>query len=399
MIRFIPGGGSPPDSAAGEIPGVSGRVLVVDDDRVSRTLHREILARQFDVLTAASGAEALACCEAQMPDLVLLDAEMPELDGYETCRRLRRLTSIPIIFATSHHSLAEQLEAYEAGCNDLVTKPVNREILLLKVTIAIVQHRQAQTLDSEKKAMERIAMGFLGDVRVSGQLLNFTRTALLSQTYEELCRHLLAAIAELGLRGCVQIRHAEGSVALTGEGQPSPLELAILQHAGEMGRIFQFKRCLAVNYERVSLVISNLPDENEAPAQIGQLRDGLVILAEATETLAVNVDSHQRARRQAEQLQVALANGESALQTLADTQRAILVDIRLLLQDMVSNIERTYSWLGTNQEQEAEITAAMGHSVQRILNRLADAGQFDTQFATVMDTLKAERPKNGVELF
>jgi CheY-like chemotaxis protein len=76
---------------------VHGNVLVVDDNAANRTMHRAILAKKFEVVTAASGREAIALCRENLPDLILLDIEMPDLDGIETCRRLREWTNIPII--------------------------------------------------------------------------------------------------------------------------------------------------------------------------------------------------------------------------------------------------------------------------------------------------------------
>ena len=121
-------------------------VLIVDDERVTRAFHRAILAQHFDVLTAASGAEALELCVGQTPDLIVLDVEMPGIDGYETCRRLRAFTSVPILFVTGHQSLEEHLKAFDAGGTDLITKPVNAEIFQRKVAVAIRQYRAAAAL-------------------------------------------------------------------------------------------------------------------------------------------------------------------------------------------------------------------------------------------------------------
>ena len=116
---------------------ITGQVLIVDDSPPIRAMHRGILAKQFDVLTASSGTEALDMCQKRMPDLVLLDIEMPDMDGIDTCRQLRARSSVPVIFATGHESIEEHMKAYDAGGNDIVVKPVRKEILLRKVALAI----------------------------------------------------------------------------------------------------------------------------------------------------------------------------------------------------------------------------------------------------------------------
>lgn len=392
MLRYALGHRNDQGESAGEDAGLTGRVLVVDDDRVARATHRSVLARRFDVLTAESGEEAIALCQVQLPDLVVLDVGMPGLDGYETCRRLREWTSIPILFVTAHQSLEEHLKAYEAGGSDLITKPVNGDIFLRKVSVAIRQYRTAVTLAKEKEALQKMAMGFLSNASQNGILLNFMRASIVCQDHHSLAVQLLAATRDLGLSCCVLIEHDGGATAITERGEPSPLEWSILEHASEMGRLFQFRHRLVVNYERVSIIAADMPDDAEEAERAGILRDSLVILAETAEALAINVDIRQEGQKRAEQLQV-------ALKTLGDKNRAMLMDARLLLQELVDGIEKTYSWLGTSNEQEATISTTMDRAVQRVLDRLASGGDFDAQFAEVMQALNAGHGSSEVELF
>lgn len=378
---------------------ITGRVLVVDDDRMTRTAHRSVLARKFDVLTAASGEEALELCRAQLPDVVLLDVGMPGLDGYETCRQLREWAGIPIIFVTAHQCLEEHLKAYEAGGNDLITKPVNGDILIRKVGVAIRQHQAALTLAQEKAVLERMAMGFLSGATQNGILLNFMRSSMVCQDYRELAVQLMGATRDLGLSCCAVIHHATGRAAVTGHGEPTPLELSILDYAQEMGRVFQFKRRLVVNYERASIIVSDMPDEAAEPERAGALRDSLVILAETAEALAVNVDMRLEARQRAEQLQVAMTTAEQALLVLGEKNRVMQMDCRLLLQELADGIERSYSWLNTSQTQESSISHAMDNAIQRVLERMSRSADFEAQFEQVLTALNMGRGETGVELF
>jgi len=396
MLRYASGRDA--GSGDGDVS-LTGRVLVVDDDALMRATHRSILAKRFDVVTAASGAEALEICAVQMPDLIVLDVEMPGLDGYETCRRVRQSSCIPIIFATSHQSLDEQMKAYDVGGNDLITKPVNSEILLRKVAVAIRQYRTATALADEKKALEKMAMGFLSTASQGGTLLNFMRGGIVCRDYRSLAERLLQATGELGLMCSVRINHDGGPTVVTSHGEPVPLELAIFDHAREMGRLFQFKRRLVVNYDRVSIFVANMPDETTETERAGILRDSLAILAESVEALAINVDTRQEGQHRAEQMQVALSRAESTLNAMGEKQRAMLLDSRLLLQELIDNIEKSYSWLNTTQAQETAISATMADSVQRVLDLLGKGGDFDEQFAQVMQALHAGRSQGGIELF
>ena len=108
-------------------------VLVVDDDMSVRLLMRESLEHAgLIVKEAENGVEALSAFEQVKPDLVLLDVNMPEIDGFATCSRLRQLPGgddVAIVIVTGLHDVKSIRLAYKAGATDFITKPVNWPIL------------------------------------------------------------------------------------------------------------------------------------------------------------------------------------------------------------------------------------------------------------------------------
>lgn len=120
---------------------IRGKVLVVDDAEANRFLLREILEMDgHAVLEAADGAEALRAVATECPDLVLLDVNMPGIDGLEVCRRLRAdpaTVSLPIILVTALADRDHRLNGIAAGANDYLTKPLDRPDLALRVGNAL----------------------------------------------------------------------------------------------------------------------------------------------------------------------------------------------------------------------------------------------------------------------
>ena len=113
---------------------MSTRILVVDDDAdlldvVSYVLQR----RQFDVLTASNGVEALEVFQRERPDLVILDVNMPGLDGFEVCRRIRARAATPIIMLTVRNEDSDVVGALRLGADDYVTKPFSTSQLVARV--------------------------------------------------------------------------------------------------------------------------------------------------------------------------------------------------------------------------------------------------------------------------
>jgi diguanylate cyclase (GGDEF)-like protein len=123
--------------------------LIVDDDHVMRLLEQETLGQfDFDVREAADGEEALQRLDEFVPDLVLLDVDMPGMDGFEVCRHIRKrwdMTDMPLIMVTGMDDLESINEAYESGANDFISKPINWPIL---------GHRARYVLRSAQAARE-----------------------------------------------------------------------------------------------------------------------------------------------------------------------------------------------------------------------------------------------------
>ncbi|GAA4351538.1 response regulator [Angustibacter luteus] len=109
-------------------------VLVVDDEpQILRALAINLRARHYTVLTAATGADALALAGRHNPDLVVLDLGLPDLDGVEVVRGLRGWTAAPIVILSGRSDSIDKVEALDAGADDYVTKPFSVDELLARL--------------------------------------------------------------------------------------------------------------------------------------------------------------------------------------------------------------------------------------------------------------------------
>jgi two-component system KDP operon response regulator KdpE len=113
-------------------------VLAVDDDpAILRTLSINLRARGYDVETAGDGRSALQVVDERMPDAVILDLGLPDLDGVAVLRRLRTFTQVPVVVLSARHESDDKVEALDEGADDYVTKPFDMEELLARVRSAI----------------------------------------------------------------------------------------------------------------------------------------------------------------------------------------------------------------------------------------------------------------------
>jgi two-component system cell cycle response regulator DivK len=116
---------------------MSHKILVVEDHEDNRRIIRDLLtAHGFDVVEAVTGLEGVRAAERQNPALILMDIQLPEIDGYEATRRIKsqpNLKHIPIIIITSYALSGDDAKAYAAGCDAYVSKPYSPRKLLTKI--------------------------------------------------------------------------------------------------------------------------------------------------------------------------------------------------------------------------------------------------------------------------
>lgn len=123
------------------------RVLLVEDNELNRDmLSRRLERRGYSVTVALDGAEGIRTAHEMVPDLILMDMSLPEVDGWEATRRLKadeRMRHIPVIALTAHAMPDDRRKAVEAGCDDYDTKPVEFPRLLNKIETLLTGHRNA----------------------------------------------------------------------------------------------------------------------------------------------------------------------------------------------------------------------------------------------------------------
>jgi len=135
---------------------MSRHILVADDDSQIRDILRIALAKAgFEVTEAADGLTALSACNRAMPDLVVLDIGMPEMDGLEVCRTLRRNSQVPILFLTAQTDEIDRVVGLELGADDYVSKPFSPREVIARVRAIL---KRAGVEDAPETTLKRGAL-------------------------------------------------------------------------------------------------------------------------------------------------------------------------------------------------------------------------------------------------
>ena len=124
-------------------------IFLVDDDTTNLSIGNITLNTVYDVFTMTSGIRLLKMLEKLIPDLILLDVEMPVMNGYETIRRIKaneKTKDIPVIFLTGHHDVESELEGLSLGAKDYIMKPFSPPLLLKRIEVHLLAESQKKDL-------------------------------------------------------------------------------------------------------------------------------------------------------------------------------------------------------------------------------------------------------------
>lgn len=348
------------------------KIAIVEDESIQRVLLSKVLGKHYEVLAFESGEAFLAA----MPqvDIVLLDIEMPGLSGFETCQRLRadfEIGETPVVFVSAHDSTDERVAAYEAGGDDFLVKPLNMDELQHKVGQFVKRKEREASLAAQSSFAQKTAFSAMSSMGELGVVLDFMRRSFGCNSYIDVADALVLALEAYDLRGSIQIRGAYGVHDHVSDDAYNPLQTSVVEVLAKMGRIVQFRSRMIINYEQVSLLIHNLPLEDDE--RMGRLRDHLASLTEGANARIKSLDVAASLLMQ----QKGLA---STLREIRETmQRASLqaLDNRNRSQDvmqaMSARIEAQFTEMGLTEQQEHQVLAILNDAAAELLT-LFDGG-------------------------
>ncbi len=223
----------------------SGKILVVDDTPVNLRLLVDLLSvHGYDVLTASGGLAALEIINTQPVDMVLLDVMMPDIDGFEVCRRLRDNSSfamLPIVLVTSLDSKDDRIRGLEAGADDFLSKPINIHELLARVRSLMRIRRLYETVEAQRAELASWATQL--EQRVEEALAHNSRLTRLKRFFSpQLADLIVAGGADDPLKShrreiTVVFLDLRGFTAFAETGEPEIVMQALAEYHQAMGKL------------------------------------------------------------------------------------------------------------------------------------------------------------------
>ncbi|UCH40740.1 MAG: response regulator, partial [Gammaproteobacteria bacterium] len=259
-------------------------ILCVDDEPVNLLIMEELLQDNYELLTARSGEDCLQQVSMQIPDLILLDVNLPDMDGLETCVRLKsdpETAEIPIIFVSALASQEELMAGYEAGGDDYITKPFSEEILRKKIEIVLASQKRRQELKNISDQAVEALMNNLSTTEELGMVVKFLYQCQSVDTLDELARKVFDTLREFELDSSLLILDQPENRIWFSDDIDRPMEIQILESLRGQDRVVRFGTRLAINTDHATILVRNLPSEVN---KIDRVREHLSILIEGLDT-------------------------------------------------------------------------------------------------------------------
>lgn len=344
------------------------RVFVVDDDAIILDVLRATLAAECELHTFASAEACLGALVDVKPDLFLLDVSMPVMDGYALCRQLKDdwdTQDIPVVFISASDNNETRMLCYEAGGDDFIQKPFDPAELLSKLGVAGRILAEKKALREQAGYAQQTAMAAMVSMGELGVVLQFLSKSFACNTLDELAAALLDAMQQYDLQAAVQMRIGDEVLTLSHNGRNVPLEVSVLNHVRESGRIFQFKSRCVFNYGQVTLLVKNMPLEDAE--RCGRIRDNGALLAEGADARLRAIETEMLAARRRAGIESALPRLYSTLDGVQANYRRNCFELTQVMIDFQEQLAKAFISLGLMERQEEQLSSMANDFVTRLV--------------------------------
>lgn len=330
-------------------------VLIVDDAPDNRLILHAMLSDAYQVSMAESGEACLQQCQRSVPDVIVLDVEMPGLDGYETCKSLRlqaATSTTPVIFVTARDTKTERLAGYESGGNAYLIKPVDRQQLIDQIERSQLTRRAAVQAQQDAANAMNVAMEAMTSSSELGQIIEFVKAVQATTRRIEVANLLVDALHNFGLNIAVYVPSAHEPFAAC---DAQSVEAQLMQKAlTKPGRILSFGIRTIVKSDTLVMLVKNMPVDEEA--KYGRFKDHLAVMLTIAEGRMLAIESNVAAKQQQEALvdDIIAATTENVA-TVNQALEQHDEKIKMVMLDMITDLEAMLFRLGLDEDQEEKL--------------------------------------------
>lgn len=367
-------------------------VLAIDDDKfIQKIIVKALQSDELSVRTADNGELGIAAATQQVPSIILLDVEMPGINGYEACDRLRNLDvtqNVPVIFLSSHGSLRERLQGYEVGGDDYLVKPFETEHLLARIKVLIKYQQERKVLRAQYEVAHQNAILAMTGSSELALAMRFLEKSLSYHDVDNLIQGLFDSMEQFSLNCCVMISINEQCswYSSEGNGSISPLEKELIGMCDKEARFLDFGVRTIINYPQISLLVKNMPlDDME---RYGRIKDLVPIILSAVNTKISSLNTEEALTQQSLNLIDSFSMIRKSLYYLGLTIVNNRKDSTQIMSNLVQALNYDFLSMGLEEDQEEYLLTRVDTALDEAMKEMDAGKEIRAALVFILDNLK-----------
>lgn len=352
-------------------------VLAIDDDKfIQKVISKSLQSGDMSVRIAGDGESGIEEALNNTPDIILLDVEMPGINGYETCDRLRNIESIkdvPIVFLSSHSSLRERMQGYEVGADDYLVKPFEKEYLIARINILVKYHTERKELREQFELAHKNAITAMTGSSELAMAMRFLEKSLTYHSINDLAQGLFEFTEQFSLECCAMISEGSTPIWYSSESSAiSPLEKELIEMCDKEARFLDFGIRTIINYPCISLLVKNMPLDDMD--RYGRIKDLLPIVLSAVNSKTNTIRTEEALTEQSENLLASFKKIHNSLFYLGSTIVSNKKQSASIMNQLVQDLNIDFLGMGLEEDQEEFLLTRIDSAIEKALVEM-DAGK------------------------
>ncbi|AYM87584.1 response regulator [Pseudoalteromonas agarivorans] len=365
------------------------KILAVDDEPFNLEIIEEILEDlDFELQVATSGPECLAMVEGHMPQVILLDVSMPQMNGYEVCKALKanpNTAHIIVMFVSARGTVEERMEGYSVGAEDYIVKPFGHDELKSKLKNLNQVLIEKQSLEKQVEDATSTAFNAMANSSEMGQIVNYIENIGFINNPQDLGKALIDCLQTFDLQSNVEFRHGDTIEHFALSGVCSPIVIELFDMLKNKGRLHEFSHRILVNYEMISLLILNMSDHD--PDKHGRIRDHVCFIVSVTEQQLRAIMTKQMLESQQQKLNDVASTVHSKFHGLIGLLNENRESNEKVFKQLQEDLEVRIPTMGLDEDQEVFIYKKVDETIQNSIAREESVKQVKAAFTEIEQDL------------
>ncbi len=366
------------------------RILYVEDDIINSSIVEDLMTSEgYQCTILRSGQECLDQAAKIKPDLILMDVLMPDLNGLETCTRLRHIDSfhnIPIIFISARNELEDRLKGYNAGGDDYIGKPFEPDELVAKIESSIERRNSLNALYKKVKESALTTNNLMTALGEIGLVMHFLQASSKIKNIEILAQKIIQTHASMSLEISIEIRIYDQKLHFCTEGISHPLEESVFNYVISKGRLVDFNNRTAVNFPEITILVRNMPLND--PEKYGRIKDYIAIIAEGANAKINSLKSDQLIHRQYKNMLSIIDETKETIKTVDNHYRMQQYKSNEILSEVSEKIESSFLYLGLSDEQETQLQSITKKSEEKMTQLFQETSCIDEKLNHILSQME-----------